>query len=135
MSEARTAADAFEVGAAVPPLERTIALPDMVAYAAATWDWHRMHYDADWAAQAGLPAPVVDGQVLGALLAEHVQDWLGPRAFVTHLSFRLRSMVFAGQTVRVEGEVTSVEEGHVRVAQRVLVGGRVVAEGTARVRA
>ena len=24
-------------------LERTIELADMVAYAGATWDWHRLH--------------------------------------------------------------------------------------------
>ena len=32
----------------VPPLTRTIGLPDMVAYAGATWDWHRMHYDTGY---------------------------------------------------------------------------------------
>ena len=41
-------------------LERTIELADMVAYAGATWDWHRLHYDSAWLASRGLDRPVVD---------------------------------------------------------------------------
>jgi acyl dehydratase len=121
-------------GDAIPPLERTLALVDLVAYGGATWDWHRMHYDREWSDKAALPGPVVDGQQLGALLAEQLLDWLGPRAFITNLSFRFKAMVFAGETVRVEGEVTGVEDGAVRVTQRVSAGDRLAVEGTARVR-
>ena len=124
----------MQPGDPVPSLERTIALPDMVAYAGATWDWHRMHYDTELAAASGLPAPVVDGQMLGALMAEQVLDGLGPRAFLTNLGVRYRSMVFAGDTVRCDGEVTGTEDGHVTADLRATVDDRVVAEGTARVR-
>jgi len=120
------------VGAAIPPLERTLDQVRMVAYAGATWDWHRLHYEPEYAAARDLKAPVVDGQMLGALLAEAILDWLGPRAFIRRMSFRLRGMVFAGDTVRCEGEVTSIaaEKGAdvIRVAQRVRVGERVVVE-------
>jgi acyl dehydratase len=121
-------------GDAFPPLVRTITITDMVAYAGATWDWHRLHYDTEFCAERGMERPVVDGQMLGALMAEQVLDHLGPRGFLTNLGFRFRSMVFAGDTVRVEGEVTAVEDGAIGVRQRVLVEDRLVAEGTARVR-
>ena len=110
----------MEVGTALPPLERRIALPDMVAYAGATWDWHRLHYDADYLEQMGVAAPVVDGQMFGALLAEHVLHWAGPRARVRRMAFRFGAMVFAGETVRVEGEVTDVDGHAVTVTQRLL---------------
>jgi acyl dehydratase len=114
-----------------PALERTITLTDMVAYAGATWDWHRLHYDHEFLEAAGIPKPVVDGQMLGALMAEQILDHYGPRAFITHLSFRFRSMVFAGDTVRVEGEASD-DTGE--ITQRVLVGERLAAEGSAKVR-
>ena len=91
-------------------LERTIELPDMVAYAGATWDWHRLHYDTAWLAERGLDRPVVDGQLFGALLAEMVLDWAGAGARLTALSFRFKSLVFAGETVRCTGRVTG-EDG------------------------
>jgi len=120
---------AVEPGAALPPLTRTIELVDMVAYAGATWDWFRSHYDADFVAGQQLPAPLVDGQMLGALLAESVQDALGPTARLRRLSFRFRSMVFAGDTVTCTGRiesVTGVSEGRVlEIAHEVRCGDRV----------
>lgn len=97
------------VGDVVPVLERRIELPDMVAYAGATWDWHRLHYDPEYLAAKKVPAPVVDGQVFGAYLVEQLQDWLGPKAWVRTLEFRFKNLVFAGDTIRCSATVTTVE--------------------------
>ncbi len=113
-----------QVGQELPTLERTIGLTDMVAYAGATWDWHRLHYDADYVQSRGLAAPVVDGQVLGALLVEQLQDWLGPSSFVRAMRFTFRAPVLAGDTVRCEGSVLLVEPDRVEVTQRIVVVGR-----------
>lgn len=110
-----------EVGTSVPPLRRRIDQSAMVAYAGATWDWHRIHYDGDFARSLGFPAPIVDGQVFGALMAECLQDWLGPMAWIRTLSFRFKTPVTAGATIRCEGETTGTREGGVQVALRVVV--------------
>jgi acyl dehydratase len=115
-------------GDVLPALERTLDLPSLVGYAAATWDWYGTHYDPAAIAAAGLPAPLVDGQMLGALLAEHALDWAPASARIRRMGFRFRSMVFAGDTVRVVGEVETAEDGRVRLTQRVLVGDRVAVE-------
>ncbi|MFC5751283.1 MaoC/PaaZ C-terminal domain-containing protein [Actinomadura rugatobispora] len=109
------------VGDTVPELVRRIELADMVAYAGATWDWHRMHYDPAFLEPRGLPAPVVDGQVFGALLAEQVQDWLGPSARLTKLGFRFKNLVFAGETVRCTGTVTATGGGLLTIEQQIEV--------------
>ena len=97
-----------QVGDTIPSLERTIGLPDMVAYAGATWDWYRSHYDPDYVAAKKLPGAIVDGQVFGALLVEMLQDWLGPQSFVQSIDFTFRNLMFAGESVRCEGHVTDV---------------------------
>ena len=56
-----------------------------------------------YAERNGLPAPLVDGQMLGAFLAEMVQDWAGPRGFLLKLSFQNRGMVFAGDSITCHG--------------------------------
>ena len=119
---------------AIADLVRTVELADMVAYAGATWDWHRLHYDRDWVAAAGLTAPVVDGQALGALMAEHVLDHFGPRARLTALSVRYSAPVLAGETVRVSGTASRGRDGEVTVAQEVRVGERRCAHGRSVVR-
>jgi len=108
-------------GDRVPALVRRLDLPGMIAYAGATWDWHRLHYDHDYLTEHGLPAPVVDGQVFGALLVEAAQDWLGPRWRVSALTFRLTGMVLAGESVRCEGHVTGVDQSRVSLAMSVEV--------------
>ena len=96
-------------GDSAAPLQRRIELPDMIAYAGATWDWHRLHYDPEYLASKRVPAPVVDGQVFGALLAEQIQDWLGPKARLQDLHFRFKNLVFAGEEVACASTVTEVE--------------------------
>lgn len=118
-------------GDLIPPVERTIELADMVAYAGATWDWHRLHYDPAYLAERGLPAPVVDGQAFGAYLCQHLLDWAGPKAWVRSISFRLKSMVFADETIRVEGVVTEDDGDRVTVSQKILVGDRLCVESEA----
>jgi acyl dehydratase len=118
----------------MPPLVRTLDSVRIIAYAGATWDWHRLHHDSAYADERGLPAPVIDGQMLGALIAEALLDWLGPRAFLRKLNFRLRSMVFANDTVRCVGQVSSIASaegrGEVAVAHQVRVDDRLVADGS-----
>jgi acyl dehydratase len=95
--------------------ERTIDLVDMVAYAGATWDWYKLHFDPEFVAAAKVPGPVVDGQVFGALFVELVQDWLGPVCFVRTLSFTFRNLMFAGETVRITGTIASIDDGRAEV--------------------
>jgi acyl dehydratase len=132
MSQQTEALPALEIGAPVPPLEHTLTQVRLVAYGGATWDWHRLHYEPEYARARNIAGPIVDGQMFGALLAEALLDWLGPRAFIRRMSFRLRAMVFAGETVRCEGEVASIvteADRHViQVAQRVRVVDRVAVE-------
>lgn len=98
------------IGQTLPPLERTITLPMMVAYAGATWDWHRYHYDQAVAKAMGQPAPFVDGQMFGGLLAKLVLDWAGPDAMLRKLRLRYRAMVYAGERVICHGHVTGIKE-------------------------
>lgn len=96
------------VGEELTPLHKQIDLPRMMAYGAATWDFIRVHYDADHVRELGFPGPFVDGQMLGAFLAQHVQDWAGPGTFLRKLGFRNRVMVYPGDSLVCRGVVTEV---------------------------
>lgn len=133
MKPTRRAADTSQ-GEALPALEKSFSLVDLVAYGAATWDWNRMHYDVEHARAMKLPNPVIDGQAYGALFARAALDWAGPRAFVRRLSFRMKSMAFAGDTLRAEGEVSELRADGVVLAQRLTCAGRLVAEAVTEIR-
>jgi acyl dehydratase len=112
---------------ALPDLVRTPTLTDLVAYGAATWDWHRLHYDTAYATAAGLGGPIVDGQLWGALMALHVLDWAGPTARLERLALRYRGVVTAGETVTLRAWAGASDITH-----EVRAGERLVATGTSR---
>ena len=99
--------ESVHVGEQLPPLKKEVNLARMMAYGAATWDFIRIHYDADYARDRGFEAPFVDGQMLGAFLSQQVQDWAGPCAFLRKLGFRFKVMVFPGDSVTSYGVVTA----------------------------
>ncbi len=124
-----TGADALQVsvGDRLPDLIRTLGPADLMAYGAATWDWHRLHYDVEWARAAGFDRPVVDGQLLGALLAQQVINWAPPGAQLARLHFRNRAPVLSGSTVVCTGVVSAVAaDRSVTVDQEIRVGDTVV---------
>lgn len=101
----------LKVGESLPKLVKTITLVQLVAYAGATWDFYRLHYDGEFARSRGMPGPIADGQMLGAYLAQMVTNWAGPNAFIRRLDFRLRSPIGPGDTLTCWGRVTSVNPG------------------------
>ncbi len=125
----------LRAGGILPVEEKTFSSTDLVMYAGATWDWHRLHHDLRFAQDMGLPAPVIDGQLYGALFAKQVTTWLGPRWFVQRQKFRMRAMAFAGDTLRTEGHVAQVRgDGIVEIDQQILKGEVIVADATTQAR-
>lgn len=95
-----------QVGDDLPPLKKEISLTRMMTYGAATWDFIRLHYDADYVRDLGFDAPFVDGQMMGGFLTQQVQDWAGPGAFLRKLVFRNRVLVYPGDSITCLGVVT-----------------------------
>ncbi len=93
-------------GDVLPPLTKAINTVQMMMYGAATWDFMRVHYDTDYARARGFPQAFVDGQMLGAYLAQLVVDWAGDPGALRRLSLRYRSFAFPGDTVTCSGHVT-----------------------------
>ena len=96
-------------GLELPELRIELTHELLAAYAGATWDFHRYHYDADFAREvAGARDVFVDGQMLGALLARQLMEWSAPEGWVRRLALRYRSMSFPGETLLCRGRVTAI---------------------------
>lgn len=101
-------ANTIAVGASRPFPRTTLSAVNLMAYGAATWDWARVHYDLPYAQQLAFPNVFVDGQTYGSILARHLIDWFGPKAFVRKMAVSYRSMVFAGETIEGSSEVVDI---------------------------
>ena len=125
-------------GQSLPTHGRTFTEVDLVSYGAATWDWHRLHYDLAYAKEKQLRGVLIDGQVFGAIFAREVMHWAGPKAFITRIELKMKSMAFAGDHLVVQGSVVDVTPhptyGIVHVTQQLLCDSRLVAEATTELR-
>ena len=126
-------------GDIMPTEEIKIDLTALVMYAGATWDFHRYHYDSAYVKELGMPAPFVDGQMIGALLASRLMRWGGGNAFVRRLAYRQRTTVYVDEVIVIGGKVTErmVENGRSLVTFNLSVvksdGTPIVRDGTATV--
>ena len=102
-----------EDGMELPPLTKQISTVQMMMYGAATWDFMRIHYDADYAREQGFPQAFVDGQMIGAFITQHVVDWAGDPGALRRLRIRYRAFAFPGDTITCRGRVerTFVDNG------------------------
>jgi acyl dehydratase len=91
----------------IPDLVVPLEVPGLMAYGAATWDWQHIHYDTAAARAGGMPGPLVDGQMFGALMARQIRAWAGPQARFLELKFRNSGFVTAPNRVTIVSEVLS----------------------------
>ncbi len=95
-------------GTILATLSRKISALDLALYSAATWDFHRIHYDDQFAKSVGLKTAIMDGQMLGSLVAKMIDSWLKGNCEIKKLSTTYRKMVFAGDSLKIGGRVRSV---------------------------
>ena len=91
-------------------LRRSFTIADLFRFSAVTWNAHRIHYDADFARGDGLPDAVVQSHLHGALVAEALRRWAGPRSRLRSLDWRNTAAVSPEHTVTVRGRVTKIRE-------------------------
>jgi len=119
-------------GQSLPEQGHTFTEVDLVAYGAATWDWHRLHYDKAHATAKQLPGVLIDGQAFGAVFAREAMRWTGPAAFIARMGLKMKSMAFAGDHLVARGQVIAIEQRAgmwvVQIDQQLLCGERLVAQ-------
>jgi acyl dehydratase len=98
----------LEVGDSLPnsfslgPISRS----DIVRYQGASGDFQPVHHDEEFARKAGYDAPLVVGMYPAGAISLWAAELFGPES-VRQTAFRFSAMVWPGDTLRGEGQVTS----------------------------
>lgn len=82
-----------EPAEALPELHLRPSLLDTVRYAAAMWEFQRLHFDHDWARHEGLARSIVQGPLLGNYLVHTVERWVGGDAELESIGWRNHAVV------------------------------------------
>ncbi|MFC1929697.1 MaoC/PaaZ C-terminal domain-containing protein [Chloroflexota bacterium] len=93
------------VGDEISPITKKATLVQNVMYAAATWDFHRHHYDKEFTDSKGYLGTFIDGQLFGAFLAQLVAQWAGADGVVKKLGLSYRVMAIPGDVLTCKGRV------------------------------
>lgn len=103
--------DDVRVGDELPPLAKgPMTSMHLMRWSAAIENWHRIHYDFNFAVQHdGLPDVIVSGSWKQHVLAQLLKDWAGPSGFVVGLRCQYRGLDACGATIAAHARVQALE--------------------------
>lgn len=107
-----------QVGDTLPELTVDVTATFVITAALASRDFEPVHHDRGAVEAAGMRDVFLNIFATNGLVVRLVTDWAGPDATVRRSSIRLGVPCYAGDTLTLTGEVTTVEDRHVTVAVR-----------------
>jgi acyl dehydratase len=100
----RTYSD-VHVGDELPESMHVPSEVQLFRYSAITWNSHRIHFDAPYAATEGYPGVLVHSHLHGAFLASLCTDWMGSLGRLLEIDVSVRRFAIAGDTLRCRGQI------------------------------
>ena len=99
-----------EIGQTIPSLMRGPLSPmHLMRFSAAIENWHRIHYDHDFAtSHDGLPDLVVSGSWKQHFVAQAVRQWAGESSWLRDIGLQYRRVNVVGETLTAWGTVTTI---------------------------
>ncbi|MDH6626210.1 acyl dehydratase [Streptomyces sp. LBL] len=95
-------------GEVCPPRRYAHSRVQLFRFSAVSWNSHRIHYDAEFAATEGFPDVVVQSTLHGETLSRYALEWAGPDARLKSVSWRNVTTAVAGEPLTWTGTVRVV---------------------------
>jgi acyl dehydratase len=97
-------------GQRLPTLSVDVTATLVVLGAMASRDWRPMHHDHAFAVdRQGLKDIFFNTPNQAAWFERYITDWTGPFGRLGRMTFRMKGSVFPGDTMTIDGTVTSLE--------------------------
>jgi acyl dehydratase len=102
----------LRIGQELPTLVKGPLTPmHLVRWSAAMENWHRIHYDRDFAVRHDhLPDVLVNGSFKQQFIVQALKDWAGPGGWLWKVAFQFRAMNLVGETLQVWARVSGKRE-------------------------
>jgi len=98
------------VATEIPELTVRPDLRQVFMFSAITWNRHHIHYSKDAAIREGLPDVVVQRGLIGNFLARMITNWMGTRAELRKLTWKVTRSAPAGKDIVCRGKVSEKAE-------------------------
>ncbi|WP_262058917.1 MaoC/PaaZ C-terminal domain-containing protein [Streptomyces sp. STR69] len=100
-------------GDSCPPQRYQHSTVQLFRFSAVSWNSHRIHYDAGFAASEGFPDVVVQSTLHSETLTRYALAWAGPNSRLETVSWRNRTTAVAGEPLTWTATVRAVEGARV----------------------
>ena len=98
--------DQVSEGSELPVLTKpAITTTQLVKYAGASRDFNPIHYDKDFATQAGFDGVIAHGMLTMAFVGQLVTDWAWPEHELVKIKTRFRGITVPGDEITCTGKV------------------------------
>jgi len=100
--------ESLSIGQELAPLTiGPVTTAHIMRWSAAMENWHRIHYDLDYAREHDkLPGVLVSGSWRQHVLIRYLTDWAGEAGWVWKAGFQFRGMNLAGDALTAWGRIT-----------------------------
>lgn len=109
-----------------------ISQTDIVRFAGAGGDFNPLHHDPEFVRTSGFPGVIAMGQMHAGMLGSYLTDWVGIER-VREFGVRFVAPVFVGDTLALDGTVSSSENGIAEITLTVTRGSDTIITGRAAV--
>lgn len=109
MSQARKP---LQIGDELPPALHSCDILQSAIFADCTGNYHRVHWDHEYARSEGLSCAIVNSGVLMAWVEAHIQDIYGAAAAWKKMDLKFEKPVPIGSTVHSGGSIKNAFSEH-----------------------
>jgi acyl dehydratase len=104
--------DDVTLEAEIPALVKgPLSAPILMRWSAAIENWHRIHYDREFAVNhEKLPDLAINGTLKQQLVAQALRRWAGSTGWLWKVSFQFRALNKVGETLRIWARVVGKRE-------------------------
>jgi acyl dehydratase len=99
------------VGDQLPELVVELTPTLIISTAIASRDYQDVHHDPGLARERGSPDIFMNILSTNGFVGRFITDWAGPDAVIKKVSIRLGAPNYPGDTMRMSGTVTAVDDG------------------------
>jgi acyl dehydratase len=97
-------------GQEIGPLKITPDRQQLVKFAAGSGDFNPLHFDEKFAANMGMPEPIVHGRFKYAITGRLVNEWVGPGGRLRKFAVSYRGMDMPNKEITAKGVVTATRQ-------------------------
>jgi acyl dehydratase len=107
--------DSIKAGDTLEPLHIEVTEHMVIKYGEVSGDFNPIHFEDHAAKEKGFPAKIIHGMLSMAIASNIVEPFMEKDYWIKSYGMKFKAPVLVGETISIEGTISSIEEGSVTI--------------------